>query len=547
MGNNNSRRMNIMPRKKGDKKDKILLSYSNLRKKLSRDLTIKDMIDKTTFTKDMIVNHWGSLGVLDKAAREKYPKKFVDVRIESIITTKELAKLKTDISKYKKIFITTAVTGCIPHMGFYKSIKTWEKENDGKMFILVSSDPAHNLDKGSLGRIDRKLADENIIIEDTALNSNIFLSTVKISAKQIDPITGMARIGQRNGSFIYASPKQRLKPAPVHNNKLPHFLMTTGAITLPDYRSTNFMSNRTAYIADNDHVMGGIIVEIEDDNTFHFRQVQADSSGKFTDLGVTYGMKGTKKTNIEALIVEWHSGETDPMVKSCWEELCGALKPKYIVMHDIFNGTSINHHAERNIIYKAKIASKRISLESELTQLAKDIDELSTWCTKEIVIPKSNHDEWLIKYLEEGKYIKDPQNHGLSLKLADSVVNHGESDPLKWGIENIIGLDFGTSVRWLTRDEDFKIGGVQLGAHGDKGANGARGSLKAMENAYGDSVTGHAHSPEILRGAWQIGTSTYLKLDYNSGPSSWFNTSAIIYANGARQLINVIDGRWRMA
>jgi len=531
--------------KESTKKAKLLLSYANLRKKLKRDITLKDFTDSTTFTKDMLTHHWGSINALDVAARIKYPDKFIDVRIETIISPKKITKLRSDISKYKKFFITTAVTGCQPHIGFHKSIKVWEKKNNGKVLILVSSDPAHNLDKKSLGRIDRRLTDENIIIEDTALNSNVFMSTVKLSAKQIDPITGMTRIGQRNGSFIYASPKQRLKPVPVHNNKLPHFLMTTGAITNPDYKSTNFMSNRTAYIAENDHVIGGIIVEVEDDNIFHFRQVQADSSGKFTDLGVTYSARGTKKINIDAFVLEWHSGETDPVVKDCWEEACKLLKPKYIVTHDIFNGTSINHHTEKNIMYKAKLAEKNISLDLELTNLAKDIDELSSWSSEGVIVPKSNHDEWLLKYLQEGKYVKDPVNHGISLKLASAVVSGEDSDPLRWGIEKYIGLKDKTKVRWLTRDEDFRIGGVQLGAHGDKGANGARGSLKAMENAYGDSVTGHAHSPEILRGAWQIGTSTYLKLEYNEGPSSWFNSACIVYPNGARQLINVINGRWR--
>ena len=87
---------------------------------------------------------------------------------------------------------------------------------------------------------------------------------------------------------------------------------------------------------------------------------------------------------------------------------------------------------------------------------------------------------------------------------------------------------------------------VELGAHGDKGANGARGSLHAMENAYGNSVSGHSHSPEILRGAWQVGTCSYLKLEYNQGPSSWLHSSCLLYPNGARQLINVIGGQWRL-
>ena len=65
------------------------------------------------------------------------------------------------------------------------------------------------------------------------------------------------------------------------------------------------------------------------------------------------------------------------------------------------------------------------------------------------------------------------------------------------------------------------------------------------ENAYGLSVTGHAHTPEILRGAWQVGTTSKLNLDYTKGsPSSWFQTACLVYPNGSRQLISVVDGKW---
>jgi hypothetical protein len=161
----------------------------------------------------------------------------------------------------------------------------------------------------------------------------------------------------------------------------------------------------------------------------------------------------------------------------------------------------------------------------------------------EIVIVKSNHDEFLERYLQEGQYVKDPQNHRLSLMLSLKMLD-GE-DPLRCGVE-MHGLK-SSKIRWLRRDEDFKVARIQLGAHGDLGANGAKGSLRSTEAAYGNSVSGHTHSSEILRGAWQVGTSSYLKLLYNRGPSSWMHTSCLVYPNGSRQLINSINGRWRLS
>lgn len=530
------------------KKKNMLRDYANLRKKLRKDLSMDDFTSNTEYTKDMLSHHWGSLAKIDTEAREKFPKCFLDVYIEDIMTEVQLDKLRDAVKNNNKFIVTTAVTGCELDTAMYKSIKQYCLLNKAELLVLVASDPASNLDRGSLGRIDKRLTNEAIVIEDTHLNSNIFLSTIKLSAKAIDPITGLGRLGQRDGSFIFASPKQRLKSSPVSNLKPPHFLMTTGAITVPDYTSSNYMSNKTAYIADHDHVKGGLIIEIGDSDEYHFRQFQCDNKGRFIDLGIQYDGKDTKEIAPAAFILgDWHSGSTCPMSKTVWKDISLKLKPKLLVMHDLFDGRSINHHEEKNIDSKAKRASRgHLNLEDELKMTAKDLEELTTWADK-VAIVKSNHDEFLDRFLQKGDFKNDPYNYRTFLKLALNLVENG-SDPLKWGVEEIgdLSKNARSKLQWLARDEDLRVAGIQLGAHGDKGANGSRGGLKSMEFAYGNSVSGHSHSPEIIRGAWQVGTSSVLKLGYNVGPSSWLNTSCLVYPNGQRQLINAIDGKYKI-
>jgi hypothetical protein len=81
--------------------------------------------------------------------------------------------------------------------------------------------------------------------------------------------------------------------------------------------------------------------------------------------------------------------------------------------------------------------------------------------------------------------------------------------------------------------------------HGDKGASGQRGSIAGFSNLVDKVVVGHSHTPGIIGGAYQVGTSSRLKLDYTSGPSSWMNTHCLVYTSGKRQLINVINGKWK--
>jgi hypothetical protein len=532
------------PKTKNTKHDKILKDFAALAKKLRRDVKMSDLI-ASGYTKDTITHHYQSLSNLDQKARAKYPNSFYDISISDLYSQKALEDLRSKVGATNRFVVTTAVTGCQVDDKFYASLKNYCAINKATLLILVASDPANNRDPGGYGNIDRKLSNEIIVMEDVALNTNVFISTIKLSAKHIDPITGLGRIGQRHGSFIYASPKQRLKPVPTSNDKLPHFLMTTGAITKPNYKTTQYMSERTAYIADNDHVMGAVVVEIQDDAIYHFRQIQADpESGALVDLGKMYTGKKVINYAPEAFVLgDWHSGETDPVVEKCIREAIVELSIKKIILHDAFNGMSINHHEQHSKLLKAHRASQdQLSLGQELLGLARDLDSLVDLC-EEVIVVKSNHDEFLERYLQSGRIFDDPHNTRISLKLSEAVLDG--LDPVQVGVE-LLGLVNKDKVRWLKRDEDYFIARIQLGSHGDKGANGSRGSLHAMENAYGNSITGHSHTPEILRGAWSVGTSSYLKLDYNKGPSSWLQTSCLVYPNGARQLINIIEGAWRL-
>jgi hypothetical protein len=517
-------------------KDKEMIkNYIKVYNKLNKIPTYNDMKAEFDYTTKMVRHYYGSITNLNKVAREQYPDKFKDILIENI-----KPKSENSLKKYKKFVIATVVLGCEPHMGFYKSIQNYCKKNKAKLLLMISADPASNAG----WCIDRKLQDEFIVEDDLKLNSNLFCSKIKLSAKHIEPTTGLDRIGQRNGSFIYASPKQRLKLVATGSNKLPHAIMTTGTITKPNYTTKSFISERTAYIANNDHTIGAIIVEIEDDTVFHYRQIQSDLKGDFIDLGVRYTPKGHKKAKTEAIVYgDWHSQETDPIVKKTWFELSKELKPKHIILHDLYSGISINYHERNDIIKRSnRAALGQLSIAREIELMNKDLDEISNLCSKSVIVVKSNHDMFLEKYLRSGTYINDPINHRISLELAIQLLDG--KDPLKY-ISEKTGLKNPNKIEWLSRNQDYFIKKIQVGSHGDLGANGSRGSIKTAEKAYNNCITGHTHSPQILRGAWCVGTSTFLQLGYNEGHSSWFHTSCALYENGQRQLINSIGGKWR--
>lgn len=516
----------------------IIVAYLEFVKTSNKHPKREDM-SKLGYKNNKIRRHFTSLTNLRTTVKKLHPEKFENVIDNSLFTRRKFKELEGEVKKYKRFVITTVVNDCEVNKGFLKSIDQYCKLNNAALLLLPSHDPAHNLEKEYTWHFDPLIAKRLIVFDDLELNSNLFLCAIKLSAKHIDPITGLERIGQRDGSFIYASPKQRLKYVPTGNTKLPHAIMTAGAITNPDYKTERYLSQRTAYIAQHDHVLGAIIVEIVDNKFFHFRQIQAEKNGSFIDIGVKYDGEKTYDVKPEAIVLgDWHSGETDSAVRKTWFGLIDTLKPKKLIIHDIMNGKSINPHEKDKIVNKAK---SPMTLGYEFLLVATELNEIAKHAP-EIVIVKSNHDEFLERYINSGDWTNDIYNCKLCMQLGLEMMNG--KNPLEYAVSH--QLLEPKKFKWLGRDEDYKIANVQLGAHGDKGQNGSKGNIKSMEMCYGNSITGHSHSAQILRGAWCVGTSTYLKVGYNEGPSNWTHTSCILYSNGSKQLINCFNGNWKL-
>jgi len=449
---------------------------------------------------------------------------------EPLFTKQRAEEVKNVINESKRFVITTAVVGAEVNQVALLSLKNFCKKNKATLLVIPAADPAANVSDG----LAEELQDELIVFENTNLNDNIAIFALKLSAKQINPTTGLGRFGQRNKSFIFASPKQSLEFVSVGNNRLPHALMTTGAITKPAYQTTKYMSQRTAFIAEHDHVEGAIIVEVVDDKIYHFRQIQFHEDGSFIDLGKKYKPNSVSDAKILSMVLgDWHAGATDTSVAVTTYKMIEEFKPQEIVLHDLFNGMSISHHVDHLSVTKAKL--KLPSLVEELRITKQDLNTFSSM-VKKVVVVKSNHDEWIDRYLEEGRYLQDPRNFRKALDLA--AAKYDGKDCLSYGLyqDKIPG-----NIKFLKRDEDHIIKGIQLGCHSD-----LEGSLIRLEKSFGKAIGGHSHTAAILRGVRKVGTSTSLREDYAKGPISWTHTHALVNEDGSVQLINIIDGEYKL-
>ena len=524
-------------------REEVISMYKDIVSETGEKPSRADFLDRGV-TKDKLARRFSGIERLHDYMRENHSD-FLSKHFSSIedVFTNDRNPIH---SKKKRFVITTAVADAEAHMGFLSAIDTYCKMNNADIIVMPAESITNSFEKKT-ATFDKVFSDSKYLFvqEDTSLNSNISLCSIQVSAKQIKPITGLSRIGNREGSYVFASPKQFLEYTPSGNDRGKNYsIMTPGACTKPAYYTETFVSKRLSYIAEHDHTMGAIIVEIQDDKVFHFRQIQCDDDGAFADLGVMYTPDGeTYETEVNVVYGDLHAQHVDFGALDAFNHLFSGMKVSSVYLHDVFDGNSISHHIQ-SITERQERAHKKLdNLVDELICTHHIITDIEDTIKPETVfIVKSNHDEFLDRYLSSGRFVDDPVNHYTALKIATAQFE--DEDVLKRGF-GVVGKDVGSWV-FLQRGDSSKIAGIECASHGDLGLNGARPSLNGLEKIYGDCVIGHNHSGAIQRGVFRVGTLSDLDLGYNRGPSSWTQTCCLVYENGQRQLINYINGKCRL-
>ena len=574
-------------------KDKILFTYANECRKARRILTRNEMPKfckimkpqgeeyvEVSITRDSIRHHVGEFNEMKIMAQESFPELFTDVVEPQVYIPRQMEKLGKVIAdkSIKRYVLTTAIADAPVHRGFLKTLKQYCKKEKAKLLIL----PADN----NYASIDNSFHDDKdmfVIFDEQRINDNLFISNIKIKPTMLNPLTGLDRIcHKQNSSLVIPSPKQSMKPVPTKKGFDPHVLFSTGACTYPDYHGEKYgTTSRRDYMATNDHVMGAVIVEVEDNETFYFRPIQAESTGAFIDLGKKYFANGkVRKERAEAISLgDWHSIEKQwDVCRIFVEEVAKEVNAKEVILHDFFDGQSISHHEKDSVVRRSALAlDGKLSLADEFKEGVKDLNYLSKYFEKIVMVP-SNHNEFVDRLLNDKRWLKDAENNYLcsllfpyavfdavmndykDSKLATEIVakslgmdtkfmkrqnpDIGKS-PVQVGCE-MYDLKQANKVKWLKRDEEYKIAGCELGQHGDKGPHGSRGSANSLEKVLGNAIIGHSHTPCWHFGIIQNGTLSRLDPAYATGPSAWMHTSTILYKNGAKQPINVIGKKWRL-
>lgn len=373
------------------------------------------------------------------------------------------------------------------------------------------------------------------------------MGRMRIQATAVHPLSGLEGM-TADASGIYGHPQVSMRVIPTARD-YPKVLITTGSITKRNYSTT-----KAGQKGEFHHTLGAVLVQKWRD-MFFLRPINFDeSTGTACDLNLMFG-PGTvqEMDHVPALVTgDEHAVWIHPGVKEATylasDSMVNVLRPKVLVRHDVLDSYTVSHwHRYDGIRQAVKRAYGYDDIQAELELTRDHIDETTPEWSRNVIVA-SNHHEHLLRWLNEGN--KNPTNevlyHRLKAEVLEEAIRRGPGAPdvdafvvwsKHWG-------NFQTPTRFLARNESFRIFNVELGYHGDKGPNGARGTPTSFSKIGTKVVCGHTHTPAIEKGATFVGCSVR-PLEYLQGPSSWLHCHCIVHPNGKRQLVTIVDRYWR--
>lgn len=373
-----------------------------------------------------------------------------------------------------------------------------------------------------------------------------FRGPMQIEPTAVNPLSGLNNVGGRQSIII---PHTKINMASVRSleGNGAKLMYSTGTVTQP-----NYIQKKSGQKAESYHNLGGLLVEVDSYGVWKVRQLEHDAkTNTIQDLNIL--VKDGKIVDIDARVEgitlgDLHCPYLDRTVFTLTMDMLNVLKPKWVFIHDAFDGSSVNHH-EENDAYSRVVTEQRglTSIRDEAKLTAEVLTKLHRPGTQQVIV-KSNHDRWLDRYFSKMNLSNiAPSNLPMYWEVNAARARASEQDPsdpekrlnvLEFVLREYGGLK--TPAHFLRLNQSHtECAGVEHGLHGDFGAAEGRPVNLA-----------HTHSAAIKGDVYHAGTSTKFRIGYNNGPSAWTHSHIVTYPNGKRTIITMYtddNGRsaWR--
>lgn len=381
---------------------------------------------------------------------------------------------------------------------------------------------------------------DHLYAKDIQLNKYL---TVLMSLK-IQPTAKMP-LSSANGftgesSAIVPHNKQHLESMPVLPGYKPKLLLTTGAVTKP-----NFTDTKAGYEGQWAHTYGFVLAEVVDRSKFYVHQISSDDSGEFYFLDYKVSEGKVEKGNVKYPAITFgdiHYGETDAKAYAASIVMAKRLGVENVFLHDVANFHSISHHDMKSplrMLYKEEHGLD--DLEAEIRLVLAKLTELDKYLPDTTLhVVESNHPLWLERWLDSTDWRK-VNNKRLYIEFANLVAS-GDTEGL--GVMNYLITKKIPNIKAYTEDDSLRIRGYEMLIHGHIGAAASRGSINQFKNLSTKTITAHSHVPRRYNGALSAGTLTILRPDYVRGLSAWMHSNVVVAPNGRATHIHILEGSY---
>lgn len=342
------------------------------------------------------------------------------------------------------------------------------------------------------------------------------MSDVKISPTAVTPLSGLNGLSGPE-SCIFGHPRVHMQFMPVPKGSDPKIMMTTGVCTLPNYTDSK-AGKKGAF-----HHTYGFVIATESE--FHY--VKANANGDFIDYHNMVTSDGISEAPPPKALVlgDIHVAKLTKRSKSRIRARIQEYDPETIILHDVLDCESVNPHTEKNALDKFKrFYNSNHDLSNEIEDTLNFLKDIMSLCPNVVLVP-GNHEDMLDRYIANMDWKKDIAN---AMKYAELLPIALKEESVFAYLAKQIGIN-ATSI-----NDSVRICGIELNIHGDKGANGSKGSSVQYKNMPFKMIKGHDHTPSCFDGCVSVGCQD-LDHGYNNGLSSWGIGDAIINADGKTQ------------
>ena len=573
------------------------------------------------FKDENLFTGWTDIKTSAKLLNPKIFNNFVDTKIYY----EQAELLAKTLKESNKAFIITSATAGVPlNDGFFNNLlslatkkdiplvvmavnretehlpymKLVEKADGSKTYVSFLPDPSQNEKEEIAALMEQnkviplhEIPNVYVISYTVNLTNYLTINSIPIMPKNFNPLASLNRLLRvQSGKInIIAHPQLKLEvqQGPV-NHISPSVYISTGSISERVYPYRTSIQGRVSELAKNVHTFSAWLFEPPDKDAglnensapglYHFRPlyerelVDTKSNSAIyrglADQNYFYGNNGEKlPLEVEYLILgDLHVGSTNPKMFKILAKLLEKNPTANLVLHDAFDGASINHHtAEQVVSSSQKQKSDLDSLESEYKRNVEVINSLLELTAGKLYFVNSNHPMWLKNLLNDKKAYSDSINskfvteirHAVELENLDPFEylyqkresyhqNHPNLSVKEQLIEENIYVTDPERIVILKSGEPLYAGTktkpIMIHGHGHNVSGGKTGVGPSNIPNLGESVVGHTHSPSIHSGVTNVGTFTKEILSYTKDSllSKWMNGLGIIYKNASKTDLIVV-------